>query len=89
MSTPEPNRDDLLASLGALTTHDVGAEGAASVRRHAHQILARRRRRARSVPPALVALARLAEPAFAGSLGACSFLWIVARCLQIHGLLPG
>ncbi|MFZ5785141.1 MAG: hypothetical protein ACOY3Y_01755 [Acidobacteriota bacterium] len=89
MSTPDSIRDDVLAPLGALTTHDVGAEGAASVRRRAHRILARRRRRARSVPPALVAFARFSEPVFAGNLGACSFLWIVARCLQIYGLLPG
>ncbi len=89
MTTPDPPRDDLLVSLGALATHDLGAQRVASVRRRAHESLARRRHRARTVLPALVALARLGEPVFAGSLGACSFLWIVARCLQIHGLLPG
>lgn len=88
MNAPDPLHDDAVAALRALTSYDLGAPRAESVRRRAHEILARRRRHTRAVIPALVAFGRAAEPLFAASLGACCFLWLVARCLQIYGLLP-
>jgi hypothetical protein len=89
MSSPDSPRDDLLAAFNALASHDLEAPRVESVRRRAHVILARRHRGARAVLPALAAFARLGESVLASGLGACSLLWIVGRCLQIYGLLPG
>jgi len=88
MTMTDRPHDHMLSSMGALTPHDLGAARVDSVRRHAHEILARRQRRARAAIPALAALGRFAEPLLATGLGACFFLWLVARCLQIYGLLP-
>lgn len=89
MRSAERSHDEVLAALGALAACDLPAARAEAVRRQAHEILGRRRRRARWGLPALAALGRVAEPLFATGLGAGFFLWLVARCLQIYGLLPG
>jgi hypothetical protein len=88
MTTTDRPDDDLLASLGTLIPHDLGAARADAVRHHAHEILARRRRRGSRALPSLAALGRCAEPLLAAGLGAGFFLWLVGRCLQIYGLLP-
>jgi hypothetical protein len=82
------SHDEVLAALGALAPCDLPAARAEVVRRQAHGILARRRQRARWGVPAVATLGRVAEPVFAAGLGGGFFLWLVARCLQIYGLLP-
>jgi len=76
-------RDELVALLGRLPTHDLDAALSARLRERAHARLARTHRLGRLRPALTTLFDHVLEPALAGMLAAGNLAWAVLRSLEL------